>query len=171
MHNLNHPKVKPLTPAIASQLQLDPTFVNFVFAEERPECFRYWCEDAKYGWTCHVPDAVEHAYVLWSCNSDQTLLLVSGGELIYAKGYHDDPEITLISQTSQGLLANLLNEAYETEATRDEIIDAAKLSGFRFVNEYLAFAESSLADRANWANRWRQFIDGIDAMSISLHLR
>lgn len=77
MDDLNHPKVKPFTREIASALAIDPAFVDFVFAEKRPECFRYWVEDVTGGWTCYVPDDFDVAYPLWCTNADQTLILVN----------------------------------------------------------------------------------------------
>src|SRR5689334_9980928 len=104
MSDLNHPKVKPFTREIAAELGLDPTFVNFVFAKVRPDCFRYWCEGVEGSWTCYIPQAVTVAYPLWSTNADQTLLLLRGRDISYGKGYHDEPHMEEISQTSQGLL-------------------------------------------------------------------
>src|SRR4051794_31667285 len=99
MHDLNHPKVKPFTRDIASQLRLDQSFVSFVFAKERPDRFRYQCEDVKGSWTCYVPDDLTVAYPLWSTNADQTLLLLSGSKISYGKGWHDNPDMEMISQT------------------------------------------------------------------------
>src|SRR5215471_11569969 len=78
MDDLNHPKVKPFTREVASALAIDPTFVDFVFAENRPECFRYWVEDVNGGWTCYVPEEFDVAYPLWCTNADQTLILARG---------------------------------------------------------------------------------------------
>src|SRR5262245_47730125 len=91
MNDLNHPKVTPFTREIASQLGLDSTFVHFVFAKERPACFRYWCEDVKGGWTCFVPEDVAVAYPLWSTNADQTLILLAGSEVSYARDGMTNP--------------------------------------------------------------------------------
>jgi hypothetical protein len=161
MQDLNHPKVKPFTREIAWQLRLDPTFVDFAFAKERPACFRYWCEDAMGGWTCYIPDPVAVAYPLWSTNADQTLILVSGSEVSYAMGWHDNPDIEMISQTSQGLLADLLNKIWESEASEEEMRTAAQFCGFKYLSEYLAFVNQPNA--ADWARTWREFISGIDA--------
>jgi len=166
MRDLNHPKVKPLTRQIASQLGLEAMFADFVFSADRPDCFRYWCEDPGLGWTCFVPEEVERAYPLWSTNADQTLVLVSGGKLSYGKGYHDTPEVEMVSQTSQGLLADLLNSIWESEASEDEIQEAAAFCGFRFLNEYLAFSDSPVSAGENWERSWRQFIAGIDAKCV-----
>jgi hypothetical protein len=104
--SLNHPKVSPITFEIALSLKLEPSFLAFIFAEQRPECFQNWCEIG--GWTCFVPDNFEIAYPIWSTNSDQILILISNGLISYGKGYHDCNEIEMISKTSQGLLAYLL---------------------------------------------------------------
>ncbi len=42
MFKLNHPKVRAFSREIASQLKLERSFVDFVFADTRPECLRYW---------------------------------------------------------------------------------------------------------------------------------
>lgn len=161
----NHPKVTVLTPAIASQLPLDLSFVNFVFAKERPECFRYWVEDAGRGWTCFVPESVDRAYSLWSTNSNQTLLLVTGKELSFAKGYHDDPGIEWVSKTSQGVLADLLDKIWSSGSSRDELTAAAQFCGFRFLVELFAHGDSPLLESPGWEDRWRQLIADIDAKS------
>ncbi|MCA9068522.1 MAG: hypothetical protein KDA84_06350 [Planctomycetaceae bacterium] len=77
MDSLNHPKVQVFTREIAAQLGLEPTFVDFVFAEDKPQCFDFRCEDPANGWTCFVPEDVQVAYPLWSSNADQTLLLIT----------------------------------------------------------------------------------------------
>ena len=167
MPDLNHPKVTPFTRAIASQLRLDPTFVNFVFAKERPECFRYWCEEVEGSWTCYIPDGVAVAYPLWSTNADQTLLLLSGGTISYGMGWHDNPEMEMISQTSQGLLADLMNKIRESEALpEEEMRAAAQFCGFRYLTELLAFGNAPEAEGVSWEQRWRAFVSGIDAKSI-----
>lgn len=163
MRDLNHPKVTPFTRGIASHLRLDSTFVDFVFAKERPPCFRYWCEDVNAGWTCFVPDNVSIAYPLWSTNADQTLILVAGGEVSYAKGSHDNPDIELISQTSQGLLADLVNRIWESEASDEEMRVAAQFCGFRYLRELFAFVNAPQPNGVDWEPSWRQFISGIDA--------
>jgi hypothetical protein len=165
MRGLNHPKVTPFTRKIASQLRLDPTFVNFVFAKERRKCFRNWCEDAEGGWTCFVPDSVTAAFPLWSTNADQTLLLISGNEISYGMGYHDNPDIEMISQTSQGLLADLLNRVLESEASEEAMRAAAQCCGFRYLTEYLAFVNAPVPDGVGWEQNWRLFVSEIDAKS------
>jgi hypothetical protein len=163
MRDLNHPKVKPFTREIASRLGLDSTFVNFVFAKERPVCFRYWCEDVKGGWTCFVPETADVAYPLWSTNADQTLILVAGSEVSYAKGWHDNPDIEMISQTSQGLLADLLDKIWQSETSDEEMRVAAQFCGFRYLREYFALVNAPEPNGADWQRKWRQFISGIDA--------
>jgi len=78
MDDLNHPKVKPFTREIASALAIDRSFADFVFAINRPECFRCWVEDVNSGWTCYVPHDIDVVYPLWCTNLDQTLILVKG---------------------------------------------------------------------------------------------
>jgi hypothetical protein len=163
MNDLNHPKVTPFTREIASRLLLDSTFVDFVFAKMRPECFRYWCEDVDGGWTCFVPDSVDVAYPLWSTNANQTLILVADSEISYAKGWHDAPDIAVISQTSQGLLADLLNNIWESEASEEEMRADAQFCGFRYLSEYFAFAKALQPSGVDWEPKWQQFISGIDA--------
>lgn len=166
MHDLNHPKVTLLTPEIASKLGLDATFIRFVFAKEKPECFRSWCEDASRGWTCFVPESVDRAYALWSTNANQTLVFVSDQKLSYGKGYHDCPEIQLISQTSQGLLAHLLFNISCSVTSDDEIAEAAEFCGFRSLSELLEYGKSPLLEANGWEERERVFFASIDARSM-----
>jgi hypothetical protein len=162
MNHLNHPKVTPFTREIASRLRLNSAFVDFVFAKERPACFSYWCDDVNEGWTCFVPDNVSVAYPLWSTNADQTLLLVASSEISYAKGWHDNPDMDIISQTSQGLLADLLNKIWESEVSDEDMQAAAQFCGFRYLREYLEF-KALQPNGVDWEPKWRQFISGIDA--------
>lgn len=166
MRDLNHPKVRPFTRDIALQLRLDQTFVDFVFAKERPEPFRYWVEDANRGWTCYIPDNITVAYPLWSTNGDQTLLLLSGSMISYGQGWHDNPDMEVISRTSQGLLANLLNSIWESEASEAEMEELAEFCGFRYLSDLLEFVNTHAPDDAEWEQKWRQFISAIDARSI-----
>ncbi len=78
-------------------------------------------------------------------------------------GYHDNPDIETISQTSQGLLADLLNKIWEAEASEEEMRAAARFCGFRYLGEFLAFVDA--ADDVDWEQGWRQFIADIDAKS------
>ncbi len=166
MHDFNHPKVKLFTPDIASELRLDQTFVNFVFAKERPDLFRYWCEDVEGSWTCYVPDDVSVAYPLWSTNSDQTLLLLSETKISFGTGWHDNPDMIRISLTSQGLLASLLNSIWESEASEEEMQEAAEFCGFRYLSDLLEFVNAPAPEGVEWERKWQQFIAAIDAKSI-----
>ena len=135
------------------------------FAKERPECFRYWCEDVKGSWTCYIPDNVTVAYPLWSTNGDQTLLLLSENKTSFGKGYHDEPDIEWVSRTSQGLIADLLNSVWESEVSEEEFIEAAEFCGFRYLTEFLAFAKTPLPEDGTWEQKWRPFISEIEAKS------
>ena len=162
-NDLNHPKVTAFTLEIASRLSLDSAFVNFVLAKERPRCFDSWCEDVESGWTCFVPDKVDIAFPLWSTNADQTLILLAGTEVSYAKGWHDNPDMEIISQTSQGLLADLLNKIWESEASDEEMQAAANACGFKYLSEYLEWVSAPETNPGDWQERWGQFISAIDA--------
>lgn len=167
MNSLNHPKVKPLTRARAVELGLEPRFIDFIFRDEKPSCFRYWCKSKDSGWTCFVPESVDVAYPLWSCNADQTLLLLSKDQLSFARGYHDDPDdpdVENISLTSQGLLADLINKVYESETPVEEVRLAAESCGFRYLNEYLDF-RVDLPENGDWESVWRSFIREVDERS------
>jgi hypothetical protein len=163
MRDLNHPKVKTFTREVATRLRLDSTFVNFVFSKDRPACFRYWCEDVNRGWTCFVPDNADIAYPVWSTNADQTLVLVAGSKASYAKGWHDNPDIEMISETTQGLLADLLNKIWESEVSDEEMQVAAQVCGFKYLSEYLGFANARQPSGADWSSRWRLFVSEIDS--------
>jgi hypothetical protein len=166
MHDLNHPKVTPFTRDVGSRLHLDPTFVDFVLSKHRPECFEYWCADSDRGWTCFIPEKIEVAYPLWCTNADQTLLLTAGGEISYAKGWHDNPDIEMIARTSQGLLAHLMNEIWESESTEAEMWEAAEACGFRYLREYFEFANEPEPPGSDWEAIWNQFVSKIDAKAL-----
>lgn len=167
MCNLNHPKVRQFTPEIASELQLDQRFVNFIFAKERPEQFRYWCEGVTGSWTCYIPDNVTVAYPLWSTNANQTLLLLTENRISYGNGCHDNPNIEMLSRTSQGLLATLLNSIWESEASEEEMREASEFCGFRYLDDLFEFVNAPLSEGGGWEQTWRQFVSTIDAKSIS----
>lgn len=166
MRDLNHPKVKSFSREIASLLRLDESFVDFVFANVRPDCFRYRVEDVQGSWTCYIPDDVTVAYPLWSANADQTLLLLSGSKISYGMGWHDNPDVEMISQTSQGLLANLLNAVWESEASEEEMREAAEFCGFRYLFDLLEFVKAPVPEGTGWDQRWQRFLSAIDAKSI-----
>jgi hypothetical protein len=91
------------------------------------------------------------------------LILAAGKEVSYAMGWHDNPDIEMISETSQGLLADLLNKIWESEASEEEMRAAAQFCGFRYLSEFLAFVNAPQPEGVDWEPRWRQFISGIDA--------
>ena len=165
MIDLNHPKVKPLTRKIASSLAIDPTFVDFVFAKKRPECFRYWVDDINGGWTCYVPDEFDVAFPLWSTNADQTLILVKGSTLSFGKGWHDNPDMEMISTTTQGLLSNLMIEIAESDVLNDDLRQAAAFCGYRFVDDLLAFIDGPMPEGMSWSEAKDQLIATVDAKS------
>jgi hypothetical protein len=165
MNDLNHPKVRALSRAVASELQIEPEFADFLLCEKKPECFRYWCDPPSDGWTCYVPERIDVAYPLWSCNANQTLLHVVGSVLSYAHGYHDAPEVIPISGTHQGLLADLFIKLYEDEVPENDLVTAATFSGFRFLHECIDFQQANGSDFMNWTELKRQFIRCIDERS------
>jgi hypothetical protein len=165
MDDLNHPKVKPFTRAIASALALEPTFVEFVFAENRPECFRYWVEDVRGGWTCYVPDEFDIAYPLWCTNADQTLILVNESTLSFGKGWHDNADVEMISETTQGLLTHLINEIAESDVPDEELELAAEFCSYRFLDDYLKFSDTPTCEGVSWSDAMHQFIAEVDAKS------
>jgi hypothetical protein len=165
MDDLNHPKIKPFTREIASALALDSTFVDFVFAENRPECFRYWVEDVRGGWTCYVPDEIDLAYPLWCTNADQTLILVKESTLSFGKGWHDSPDMGVIAETTQGLLTYLINQIAESDVPDDELELAAEFCGYRFLDDYLTFIDAPTRTGDSWSDAMRQFIADVDAKS------
>jgi hypothetical protein len=165
MDDLNHPKVKPFTREIASALGLDSTFVDFVFAECRPKCFRYWVEDVHRGWTCYVPDEFDVAYPLWCTNADQTLILMSDSALSFAKGWHDNPDMEMISRTTQGLLTYLMNQVAESDVPDDELKVAADFCGYRFLHDLLRFIDIPTPAGVSWSDSMRQFIAYVDERS------
>jgi hypothetical protein len=156
---------KPLTREIAYSLAIDPTFVDFVFAEKRPTCFRYLVEDVNFGWTCYVPNDFDIAYPLWSTNADQTLILVKGSTISFGKGWHDNPDMEIISETTQGLLTYLINQIAESDVPDDELRQAASFCSYRFVDDLLAFIDGPRPEGTSWSEAMRQFIARLDAKS------
>ena len=165
LRDLNDPKVALLTPQLAAENGLEPSFVAFVFAAERPQCFRYWCEDFRGGWTCFVPDDVAIAYPLWSCNADQTLLLTTKAGNRFGKGWHDHADIEYIANTTQGLLASLLNSIWEPEVSEQELRNAASFCGFRYVDDIIQFSDADILSGETWSTAFSEFIADIDAKS------
>ncbi|PQO45770.1 hypothetical protein [Blastopirellula marina] len=162
MHDLNHPKVKPFTREIASALSIDQSFTDFVFAKNRPDCFQYWVEDVNGGWTCYVPDEFDAAYPLWSTNADQTVILVSDSAMAFGKGWHDNPEMEMISATPQGLLTYLVIQLAESGSPDAELRQAADFCGYKYLDDLLAFIDLPTPD-STWSEVTRQFIAAIDA--------
>lgn len=162
MSPLGHPKVEPLTREIATDLGLDPAFVEFVFAEARPECFDYWVEPPENGWTCFVPERAIVAHPLWSSNADQTLGLVTNEGLEFGHAYHDDLDFNRVAGTSQGLLANLFIALYESDVSHSELQSAASFAGFGYLDRCIRFSEAEGDDPGNWEARKSAFIAEID---------
>ncbi len=117
-------------------------------------------------WACYIPESVDVAYPLWSTNADQPLLLRSGSAISFGMGYHDNPDIEMIAQTPQGLLADLLNRIWESEATEEEMREAAQVCGFKYLAELREFVNSPELDGLGWQQRRRQFLSEIDAKKI-----
>lgn len=166
MNSLNHPKVKPLTREIANDIGLEPSFIEFVFATSRPSYFQYRIEDPATGWTCFLPDNIDVAYPLWSTNADQTLVLISNGEVAFAKGWHDLADIEMLARSSQGVLAQLMNALVESELSQDDLEFAASSCGFRYLDQLLEFRGRDLQDGQSWNDAFNQFIAKIDEQSI-----
>ena len=161
MSDLNHPKVKLLTPDVARQLALGAVFTDFLFAQSRPGCFSFWVDPPTRGWTSYVPDHVDVAYPLWSTNADQTLLCVGENRRWFMQGYHDGMEPCDIANTVQGLLANLFFAMSDAGATDDELREAAKTCGFHYLDEFMSFfAKLSDEDYETWTKRLVTEIDG-----------
>lgn len=146
MSDLIHPKVKEFSADVAKEFNLDEKFTEFVLSDNKPLCFEYRVENPSNGWTCYLPDEVEVAYPLWSCNADQTLLCVDKGGYWFARGYHDDHDLNRISNSHQGLLADLFISLYESEETDFALKEAASASGFRFLEKVLEFLEQEHED-------------------------
>jgi hypothetical protein len=163
MDDLNHPKVRPFTRQIASALALDQTFVDFVFADTQPECLRHWVEDVTRGWTCYIPDEFDVAYPLWCTNADQTLILKKGSTIRFAKGWHDSPDMEMISKTSQGLLTHLMAELADAGATDEELKQAAAFCGYRYLDEWRKLMDQ--ASDASWTDTLEQVIAIVDSRS------
>ena len=70
----------------------------------------------------------------------------------------------MMSGTSQGLLADLINELYESLTPEDEIGFAAKFCGFGFLAEYFAFIKEPIPYETDRKKRWNAFIRSIDAI-------
>ncbi|PQO43869.1 hypothetical protein [Blastopirellula marina] len=162
MDDLHHPKVSPFDRNIAASLNLQPAFIDFVFAESKPACFDFRCEPAENGWTCFIPDEIDVAYPLWSANADQTLLLVRSDGCYYGHGYHDDPTVAYVSRTSQGLLAELFIAMYESETEISELQNAAEFASFRYLNACIDFSKKHGADFRNYYQLRERLIAEID---------
>lgn len=161
--DLNHLKVRSFSREIARELALEPSFVDFVFAENRPECFRNWVGDLQGSWTCYVPDAFDVAYPLWSTNADQTLILRKGDSISFGKGWHDNPEMEMISETTQGLLTYLMEEVISSSESDEECIQAAQFCSYKFLDELLQLMEQT--PDGSYRDTLKRFIADVDARS------
>ncbi len=159
MRDLNHPKVKSLTPGIAAALNFEPSLVSFLFSASRPACFDYWVESPDEGWTCNVPPHVDVAYPLWCTNADQTLVCVGQGRQWFMHGSHDSPETHDIATTVQGLLADLFFTLFESETTPEKLREAAACCGFRYVEDIITVGETRQDDYWNEKDRMVKEID------------
>jgi hypothetical protein len=159
--SLAHPKVSAFTPVVAARLRLDPAFVAFVFASDKPESFSYWCDPADEGWSIAVPDDWEAAYPLWSTNGNQTLLLRSGTSYAFAHGSHDDEDVDIVAQTVQGLLADLFITLWESDESEPALRHAAEFCGFRHLDEVLEFERQHNRDR-DYSKQRSRFIARVD---------
>ncbi|MCA9616695.1 MAG: hypothetical protein KC586_28245 [Myxococcales bacterium] len=164
--DLNHPKVAPFTREVARALRLDPSFVEFVLASEKPECMSYWCEEPTAGWAAWVPDEWEVAYPLWCTGSNPTVILCAGDTHVFAHTYHDSDFVNVVARTAQGLLADLFVNLWENEVEDDPLRDAATACGFRYLDEVLRFEEEHNA-AANYRELLPAFIAHIDALDES----
>jgi len=72
----------------------------------------------------------------------------------------------MVSQTSQCLLADLLREIWESEASEEEMRVAAESCGCRYLTEFFAFVKDSRPEGVSWEQKWRPFVARIDAKSI-----
>ena len=72
----------------------------------------------------------------------------------------------MISRTSQGLLADLLFEVYESGLPDEELQVASDACGFRYLVELREFVSAPQPDDAIWQDVWQQFIAGIDASEL-----
>ncbi len=163
MFKLNHPKVRVFSCEVASHLRLEPSFVDFVFADYRPECLRNWVEDAHTGWTCYVPEEFDVAFPLWCCNADQTLILGKGSEIFFGEGWHDNAEMEMISRTTQGLLTRLIAKLIDVGDSDDELHQAAESCNYSYLDELLELVRQT-TDRS-WSETLKRFIAEVDARS------
>jgi hypothetical protein len=149
-----------MTREVARDLGFDAGFIEFIFAESRPPCFEYCLEPPGNGWTCHIPDEYEAAYPLWSQNGDQTLVCVSGQNIYFINGYHDDPDVTVKSRTDQGLLAEIFIDMYESEESEEALREASLFSGFAHLDQVLEFCEREGGN--DYDDERKQLIAAID---------
>ncbi len=163
LRNLNHPRVHRITPSIAVEIGLSPGFRSFVFSESRPEVFRYRVESLDHTWTCFIPDHIEKAYALWSCNADQTLVCLTGEERSFWHGYHDDPEPTFVARTEQGLLFDLFVGIYESDLPPEVMEFASQSASFRYLENLIDwYRENSDEDFFQTLRKQIDLIDNLE---------
>jgi hypothetical protein len=148
-------------------LGLSPKFVEFVFLDPKPRKFRSWCEPRGSGWPCHVPEDVDSVYALWTCNADVTAVWKRRGKLEFVKLYHDDPALTVVARTEQGLLADLFRQLLESEDWDDpdsalkRLRENAEVAGFKYLEELNEWHEQN-GNAPDFSDRWRKFVAGLD---------
>ena len=160
---MNHPKISEFTRTVGSNHKLSDRFVNFILSNAKPPCFDFRCEPAANGWTCFVPDDVDVAYPLWSVNGDQTLLLVNSAGLRFAYGYHDEPDVDIVSTTPAGLLCRLFIAMIESEEPESSLQAGADFAGFLHLKDCLAFCDANSANYREYDHLIAEFTASIDA--------
>jgi hypothetical protein len=148
-------------------LGLSPKFVEFVFLDPKPSKFRFRCEPRESGWPYYMPKDVDAVYPLWTSNADVTAVWKRRGKLEFVNLLHDDPDLTVVSRTEQGLLADLFRQLLENEDWGDadsalnrqrEIAEAA---GFNYLEELNEWCEQN-GNAADFEDRWAKFVASID---------
>ncbi len=80
-------------------------------------------------------------------------------------GWHDNPEMEMISETTQGLLTYLMNQIVDSDVPDDELRQAAEFCGYRFLDDLLTFIDRPIPTGVLESEAMRQFIASVDAKS------
>jgi hypothetical protein len=158
-----------------TKLGLSEKLIAFVMTEPRQGIFTYRCEEKYGGWPSHVPEDVTAVYPLWSCNGDLTVVWIRAGHREFVRLYHDDPDVTLLARSEQGLLAKLFlplmeglswNDATEVAASEKKLVEASATLNFKYIGEFIELYARSGDDPDGYTERINHLMSEIDQQEI-----
>ena len=110
---------------------VSPAVARFITAANHPiPHFDIFVRPVYEGWDYNVPPTATDVVGLWDENADATVRWDRDGQREFVKLYHDDPAITVVAWTEQGLLADLARRYSESLDWHDEESDRRRFAEF-----------------------------------------